>query len=153
MKLAITGHRKISDEDIDLVRKTIRDLASHSNNDTFILGGALGVDLEALDELLLLKQDGVNVNITVVLPSTLSSTPNHSRKLIEKSIDLISLEEMGLDPSNKGSYLKRNNRMLELADGLIVFWNGDPFTGTGYTLRKAYDLDKKVAVFTLGATQ
>lgn len=128
MRLAITGHRETNPAYHDMIVEAIRTqiLRGHS----LVLGGALGVDHLALR--LAIEH---NAETTVVLPGTIASAPNATRTLLESSC--VSVVELGLDLSERGSYLTRNIAMLGMADALLAVWSGNHATGTGYTVNQA----------------
>lgn len=134
----VTGHRHMTNRKIiaAAVRSCARALGEPHG---WVFGGALGVDTIALEEV---TRAGVAAHTIVVLPNTLAHAPVASRAAIEACRPTII--ELHMDPSNRASYLRRNDYMLDMSRHVLAFYDGDPRSGTGYTVRRAEQLGLNV---------
>lgn len=136
--ITITGTRAIN-PDTNYVRVFDQFLLPFVDTDAeFYVGGALGIDTEALRWLVAY----VSNRVTVVVPNLLESQPVRAQEAIHQALEsnknrLIELN----NPLNTASYYTRNRWMVDRADLVIGFPNrkSQNLGGTAYTLRYATD--------------
>lgn len=167
-KIAVSGTWKETSSDVEAdVRKAVRSLVAEGNN--LVVGGALGVDYYAIDEMLAL--DTSATRLIVVLPTTLAEyskrvsewatkeQSEEARRRAERLIETLqklkatreaALEEEANVPASEitdNDYLSCNNRIVELSDELMAFQvNGS--NGTQDAIDKMRAAGKPVSVRT-----
>jgi DNA helicase HerA-like ATPase len=134
------------------VREKVKQIVQRG--DGIISGGALGVDFFALDEAL--KYDQKAEKIKIFLPTSLKIYKKHffkrakegvitkdqAEELIEKLEFLKKINPKALDEDedekivSKGTYFKRNQKIVDHADRLIAFWVNQS-SGTGDAIDRA----------------
>lgn len=159
---AITGHRPTRfcfgyNEDHPLCKEIkerlfeqFQMLHDRENVQTFFVGGALGVDMWAGEQLLALKEKSgyENIEIIVAIPFVGhdSKWPEQSQKrlksLIQKATNCIVVSQ----EANTASYKKRNYYMVDHADFLVgVFDNAKQMrSGTAQTVNYALRQGKQI---------
>lgn len=161
---AITGHRPIRfcfgyNENLPLCKKIkeclfeqFKMLHDKESVGTFFVGGALGVDMWAGEELLTLKEKAgyEDIEIIVVLPfiGHDSKWPEQSKKrlknLIQKATGCIIVSQ----DANTSSYKKRNYYLVDHAEYLVgVFDNKRNMrSGTAQTVNYALRQGKQITL-------
>lgn len=160
--VAISGTWKNTNEQVE--KDVHREVAALlKQGDGIVVGGALGVDLFALDEVL--TQEAYN-KIKVCLPVTLSLYATHYRMRAQEGV--VTKEEVehlihqlellySKNPNafventnntqiNKETYFERNTKIAELSSKLIAF-QVNKSEGTQDTIDKACGMGKEVRVF------
>jgi hypothetical protein len=140
--VSITGHRSLSPTDKTIVRKGIQALVNNKTIDAIYLGGARGVDTEALKAALELRTDK-RPWLTVVLPDTISDQPLDTREWTRKADEIIELRNPITKDNKYVSYRIRNQYLVDICMFLVAFFNGDYRSGTGQAVRMA----EKVGLF------
>lgn len=125
-------------------------LHSRENVQTFFVGGALGVDMWAGEQLLALKEKSGYENIEIIVAISFvghdSKWPEQSQKrlksLIQKATNCIVVSQ----EANTASYKKRNYYMVDHADFLVgVFDNAKQMrSGTAQTVNYALRQGKQI---------
>jgi hypothetical protein len=157
-KIAISGSWRIQTPEVERdVRSCVR--RHIDQGDAIVTGGALGVDSVATDEVLLSSQFQPQ-QLTVILPTSLSTYSAHYRKRAEEGVirqeqaeTLIAqleqvqrratLVELPNTQVNQETYYQRNTAVLEASTELAAFQvNGSP--GTQDTIDKAVALGMPV---------
>lgn len=93
-------------------------------------GGARGTDTLALRAAHTYRGDRSTPRLVVYLPCTRGVAPREARSSLSLADEVI---EMGGNPGDKGSYLRRNVRMTAGADMLLAFADGET-GGTGHAI-------------------
>lgn len=159
---AITGHRPtrfcfgynenhpLCKEIKERLFEQFQMLYDRENVQTFFVGGALGVDMWAGEQLLALKEKSgyENIEIIVAIPfvSHDSKWPEQSQKrlksLIQRATNCIVVSQ----EANTASYKKRNCYMVDHADFLVgVFDNAKQMrSGTAQTVNYALRQGKQI---------
>lgn len=146
MIIAITGHRDIKKEDIDICYKKLYEVLSYKNVDEILFGGARGIDTCALECAYKIREElSIQVKLTVIVPFKLKDQPVNARRCAEKYADRIIELEL---PYSKGAYLRRNDELIRHADMILAFYRGKD-GGTEYTIKKAIESGKKVKVYSI----
>ncbi len=144
----VTGYEcdsRIADTEFVMAKRQYRE-----NVQTFFVGGALGVDMWAGEQLLALKEKSgyENIEIIVAIPFVGhdSKWPEQSQKrlksLIQKATNCIVVSQ----EANTASYKKRNYYMVDHADFLVgVFDNAKQMrSGTAQTVNYALRQGKQI---------
>jgi len=162
--VAISGSwKKVNKVIKEKVNQTVREIISRG--DGILVGGALGVDFIATNEVL--KLDSNAKKIKIFLPATIEIFSAHLRKRAKEGVitekqaeDLILqlnkirdinhsavIENKDNKVINERVYHQRNSKIIKAADELIAFWvNKTP--GTKDTIEKAHKKGIPVKVFT-----
>ena len=109
----------------------------------FLCGMASGFDLFAAQRVLRLRRSGMlpeSVGVVAVLPY-----PDHSwdisgerwKRAYQEVLQCACDQVVVTQEKRKDSFRKRNEYLVRNADILIAYWNHDPRTGTGQTVRMA----------------
>lgn len=170
MKACFTGHRPnkleggydyYSSPNIALgrqIRKVCIELIEKHNVDTFICGGALGVDQMAFMVCNKLKEKYPNIKIVLAMPFEKQSANwiNESKKLLEKHIELAdevvyvdelpkyTIKNLPIKEYNPAKMQKRNEYMVDNSDFVVAVWNGDTSGGTANCVRYAQSKNKEI---------
>ena len=155
--IAVTGHRpprfggydERSNDTIIAVKRSpeqVVDLLVEAGAETFISGVALGVDTWAAEAVLGWKKRHPQIRLMCAVPHEnvevkwppASQTRFHS---ILKRADRVVLVSKGDYSPEK--LLKRNEWMIDHADGLLAVWDGSP-GGTAHTVHYAESVGKPV---------
>ena len=137
--LAVTGHRILKkDFSKEIVKSNLKKIIE-SGYDIFLVGMAIGFDLacyEALDEL---KKEYDFIKLTAVIPcvNQADGYGEEDKKLYEKFVEKADYKVVISEKYTPNCMLKRNDFMLENADGLYAYYNGVKRSGTYYTLSRA----------------
>ncbi|HCC06098.1 TPA: hypothetical protein DEP94_01920 [Candidatus Nomurabacteria bacterium] len=150
--IIFTGTWKNTNEEVEHdVRESVREVLAHG--DGIITGGALGVDLFCMDEVL--KINLTCTHLRVILPSKLDLYLEHYAKRIteniitkekyeelEKTLQAIqkinpsALVEMHFTKIDSESYAERDNEEVKYGDGVHAFQVNDS-NGTQHTIDSA----------------
>lgn len=147
MKIAITGSRNIPDGGEEVICERMNDLVDSEEVETIYFGGARGSDtvaLQAAGE----KRSGAQPKLVGVVPWKIEDQPNAGQETLEDCADSIVELEHDTPVGITRGYRARNAEMIERADELIAFWNGNP-GGTKNTIDTARDRKKTVDVVKL----
>ncbi|MBI5126358.1 MAG: hypothetical protein HZA80_01165 [Candidatus Taylorbacteria bacterium] len=160
--IAISGTWQKVNQDVESdVRREVKNIIA--KGDGIVIGGALGVDLFALNEALL---NNAGLRIKVCLPVRLPRYAEHYRMrakegvitleqaeyLIEQLEKLYKLNPIAFIENstnteiNKDTYFERNTKIAELSDELLAF-QVNKSEGTQDTIDKARGRGKPVKVF------
>lgn len=160
--IAISGTWQKVNQDVESdVRREVKNIIA--KGDGIVIGGALGVDLFALNEALL---NNAGLRIKVCLPVSLPRYVEHYRMrakegvitleqaeyLIEQLEKLYKLNPIAFIKNstnteiNKDTYFERNIKIAELSDELLAF-QVNKSEGTQDTIDKARGRGKPVKVF------
>lgn len=154
-----TGHRpdKLGGYDYNseknlLIKKYLKkeciDLILTKNVDTFVFGGALGIDQMAFDVVYELKNTYTNLKLIIAVPfsSQDSNWPDKSSKYyrsqLRKANEIIyvdTLDSYKIKGYEEGKYYpakmqKRNEYMVDISDYIIAYYDGSS-GGTGNCLK------------------
>ena len=158
---AITGHRpeKLGFAALDascmeymqfrgeLVRKICR--LSENGVDTFIVGGARGVDTWAMEAISMLKYVNPSVRMIAALPYVGhnpyrdESERRHYCELCSRCDKIVYIYQ-AYHPS---CFHARNRWMVDHAAQLLAVWNGENTGGTAYTVRYAQKSGRTIHIF------
>lgn len=108
----------------------------------FYLGGAAGIDTEALNWLAVHSR----ADLSVVVPCTVAAQPSRAAEAItrwDQRGRLASIVELGAPELGTPSYHARNRWMVDRSGFVIGFLRGkEPTSGTWYTLNYAAEQGK-----------
>ena len=141
-----TGHRVLgSGFDKQRLRREIEALISKGVK-IFIAGGALGFDTEAATEVILQKMKGKDVKLYIYAPCLDQDKYwGPSQKTLYKTIlERADLVDMPNTPYTSQCMKTRNYKMVDDADYVIAYYNGEFKSGTGQTVRYAKKSGKQV---------
>jgi predicted Rossmann fold nucleotide-binding protein DprA/Smf involved in DNA uptake len=162
--VGISGTWQLTSPEVEAdVRNAVRALLNDGNG--IITGGALGVDLFAMNEVIQCNLEKERVKICLPVPFDLYK--NHYRKRafegvithgqaeglistlkrIYASNDTAIIEDTRFTACDKESYYARNGTIVDLSDELYAFQVNNS-SGTGDTIEKARSQNKKVTLFT-----
>ena len=130
MILAVSGIRDLDPRDVAVVEMETLEAVATLRPESMLFGGARGSDTVALRAACDLPLRKV-----VVVPGRLVQQPQEARAVAQRCADEV--EELGLDLRNKGSFLERNDWMLDRATRLLAFTDGSYRGGTRYTILEA----------------
>lgn len=116
----------------------------------FLCGMASGFDLFAAQRVLRMRRSGIlpeNVGVVAVLPY-----PNHCwdisgerwKNAYQEVLQCACDQAVVTKEKKKDSFKKRNEYLVQNADILLAYWNHDPRTGTGQTVRMATEAGRSV---------
>lgn len=143
MKIAVTGHRpgRIRGKEGE-IKKWIRDILKQEKEKnggkvSLISGMAEGVDQIAA--LAALSED-IKLKCYFAYKHKLSDI---EQTIADKAAEVLFLE----DKYSGGCFLRRDRRMIEDCDLLLVVWDGKPNGGTYYTYTNALERGKPILMF------
>lgn len=145
---SFTGHRAIEphhrDAISDLVARAVKYAYDEGCRD-FYLGGALGFDTVAAQEVLLFRLSHHDVKMHLVLPcrDQASGWGNNQLEMYEYLLSRADTVEYVCDLYNPSCMRKRNARLAELCDIMIAYL-GHTRSGASQTVRMATELGKRV---------
>ena len=145
--VAITGHRVLSPQKIEVVHSAMHSLLKNDSVDRVLFGGAVGADSEALRACLFFRQKlGKQIQLVVVTPDTVDQQPVQVQVWIKQADEVIELKNLITSEDHYNSYHIRNRYLVENAEIVIAFFNGQYNSGTGHAMRHAKLLGKKLAI-------
>ncbi len=143
--VCFTGHRKLPISKLEIIKSQleiqIKDFINQGA-EVFIDGGAIGFDLLAAECVINIKK----IKLFLVLPCE-----DQSQQW--KYEDIARYENIKSQADNiqyisrsyyKGCMLDRNKNMVDRSDAVIAYFNGNPHTGTSFTLKYAQGKSKKI---------
>ena len=149
-KVFFTGHRKNIPNDADMVILTAILLKLISDGTTdFYAGGALGWDMICAYAVLKMREKYPDVKLHLVLPcppaeQTAGWDVYHKEKY-QKILEAADSVEIVSDHYDKNCMKKRNERLVELGDVCVCYYNKKRIrSGTGQTVRIAEKQGKKI---------
>ena len=128
--LAISGMRDITPAGAETVTRTMRRALSVLHPTIVNFGGARGVDTIALKAIA-----SSSVTLIVYLPATRQDAPTEAYLSLPLADRVIELKG---DPSRPKTYLDRNSKMLENANALLAFTDGQRKGGTWDAIKKTW---------------
>lgn len=141
--IAFTGHRKlkpgITKQELTEKLDTAITDAYHQGYKAFITGMADGFDLLAGEAVLRVKETFLDLELNCVIPfrgQEACFSPEDKLRyfgLLSRSSSTYYLSDEYCD----GSFLHRNDYMLERCSKVIAYFDGSVKCGTGYTVRRA----------------
>ena len=146
---AVTGHRDLPDNfDRQKLKKKLEEIVS-SGYEIFLIGMAVGFDLECFSVLAELKEEGKNVKICAVIPCSDQSKyfSKENKALYDKclaSADYIAEEERTYF---KNCMLLRDDYLIKNCSLLFAYHDGRTNGGTYYTINKAIKNNIKIINF------
>ncbi len=139
MNIAFTGHR---DFDGDICGATLRGAIIEGVEGgavDFYSGMAVGFDLAAAEVVLALRDEGHIVRLHCVLPykgQALHYSPKDQARydsVLRRADDVVVLA----DEYSCDVFFRRNDYLVERADLIIAYFDGEQRGGTAYTIRRA----------------
>ena len=127
------------------LKRLIKGLINKKSVTHFISGGALGVDMWAMEIIFELKEEYPNITLEVSIPCR-SQADRWNCKSQERYSRLISLcdkKTFVQEQYTADCMMKRNKYMVDNSDYVIAIWNGKP-SGTGKTIHYTIDNSKPV---------
>ena len=163
--VCFTGHRpqKLGGSEqtpiADFVKRSLRDAIERAIKrriDTFISGGALGVDQWAAEIVLgiralkikesYLRESNIKLIVAQPFPSQSAKWPQDARrrydKILQKADRIVAVSD---DPYAAWKMQKRNEWMVDNSDAVIAIWDGTP-GGPANTVDYARKLGRSVLV-------
>lgn len=112
----------------------------------FIDGGAIGFDLLAAECVINIKKECPEIKLFLVLPCEDQSQQwKHENIARYENIKAQADNIQYISRSYyKGCMLDRNKNMVNRSDAVIAYFNGNPHTGTSFTLKYAQGKSKKI---------
>jgi len=136
--IAITGHRpRALPHDADRhIRAGVREVVDQYPGVTWLVGGAIGADQIATDELLTLGERVVLVLPFAPLVQSARWSQHQKGTYLGHLLQVAEVQVLRrhYDPAG---YRERNQWMVKRADLLLAFWNQKPGSGTAATVRLA----------------
>lgn len=117
----------------------------------FISGGALGVDQDFAKAVLKAKKRYADIKLEIAVPCITQATRwGKIEKLryfyiLRQADDVVILSEY----YTKLCMLKRNEYMVDKADVVLAYWNGEENGGTWYTINYAKKTNKQLIIINL----
>jgi phosphoribosylpyrophosphate synthetase len=130
MIVAITGIRDLAPESESWVWATMEDLVTDPKVKEIRFGGARGSDTIALNAAGNART-GDRPKLVVMVPGKVEHQPPYARDVVRTWADEV--KELGLNLKLPSSYIIRNRRLVDGADVLVAFWDGEK-GGTSYTI-------------------
>lgn len=139
--IAFTGHREIDPNDLDKIHAgldTLSQIAAMTHDLFFQSGGAKGFDSMVYDELGGWPQHMLHIPF------------EYQREELDPHPDIIECERCPsglyrpLSRADNHFYQDRNEHMVDLADEVICYWNGEEKGGTWNTIKYARKMGKPV---------
>jgi hypothetical protein len=133
---SVTAHRDLAASDHAVIHKAMQTLVLHPDVDAIYFGGARGGDTVALQAALYFRTDQ-RPWLTVVVPDKLKNQPVETHFWTGKADEVIELGNPITKTDHFLSYTIRDRYLVDVASYLVAFFNGNPKTGTGKTVRMA----------------
>jgi hypothetical protein len=158
--VAITGHRKLSPADAALVTARVEALIYDVRPAAVIFGGAVGVDTVALAAAQHHRSYGGHTvrahrsRLVVIVPDVVRAQPHEAREAIRLyADDVVETRNAITSADGWAAYRLRNEAMVNRADVVLAFWDGDTRTGTGSCVAYAARMGREVWVETIGGAR
>lgn len=142
--VSITGSREFDIRESRLIHAAIAEIVSNPFVREIRFGGALGVDTLALREAIRYTR---RPRLVVVVPGMIWQQPGYAAGMARAADEIV---ELGLPYSDSNRYRKHNQHLVDAADMLWVFWNGDECSGPAMTMRMAKKKGIPVNVVRIG---
>lgn len=137
--LVISGHRELLPEDVLVVQREVELFLGFDDFDTWVFGGARGVDTLALAHVLQLRGVASRPRLLVVVPNTVTQQPTETRAVTLQADLVVELRHPITREDNFWALHHRNEFMIDWVapEGhLLAFWNGQP-SGTRNAIQYA----------------
>ena len=143
----VTGHRSISPEMEDFVKKELRKeiiLAINDGYTHFISGFAIGTDLIFADIVVEQKTEHPYITLEAAIPygRRLETSDIEFNRLIEQCDAVVVKSEQ----YTKNCFFIRNLYMVENSERVIAVYDGRKNGGTAFTIRKARISQREVRI-------
>lgn len=148
--VVISGHRDISPDDLRKVWAGVKLLVANSSVDEIWVGGARGVDNEALKAALHYRGEAKRPKLVVVVPDRIQNQPSECWEWIRRADSVIELQHPITAADKYASYRNRNEFMLNHGSALVAFWSGNKKSGTGSAVNYAKRLNIPVKHLPIG---
>lgn len=142
--VCFTGHRKIKiNQDLaPHLEEILRKLIQEENAVEFYSGGAIGWDMLCAQTVLNLRNEFPHIKLNLILPCSNEEQTalwnELDKKLFMKILSAANSVEFTSDKYYNGCMKKRNQRLVELSDFCVCYYNiRNKFSGTGQTVRIA----------------
>lgn len=145
MKCVLTGHRNLIGFDEERMKKQLDELLS-KGVDTFYCGMAIGFDLTACNYLL----GKAKVIACVPYPNQDENFSDEEKKLYHDCLSRCDEKVVLCLSFRKDCYKIRNYYMVDEADIVYAFFNGNKRSGTAQTINYANKQGKKVFYYGIG---
>ncbi len=148
--LAFTGHRDIKESDRAELHKRLKDAVIESYKlgyRYFINGMALGFDMLAAEVVLDLRESYEDIHLiaAVPFPGQESRWPlgqqNRYNQILDEADEVFYVSSY----FERGCEMKRNRWMIDRANHLIAYFNGEPHGGTYFTYHRAEEQGKTIS--------
>lgn len=146
MNISVTGHRNF---DRELFAETLmQQILRLANGEQAVLwcGMAVGFDLAAAEATLELRRRGLNIRLHCVVPYVgqalfFSSEDLGRYEAVLRAADrVVTLAQ----EYSRDIFYRRNDYLVEMADVVLAYYDGERGSGTAYTVRRAHK--ERVAV-------
>ena len=142
--ICFTGHRniKISQDLAPHLEEILRKLIQEENAVEFYSGGAIGWDMLCAQTVLNLRNEFPHIRLNLILPcgneEQTALWNATDKKLFMEILSAADSIEFTSDKYYNGCMKKRNQRLVELSDCCVCYYNiRNKFSGTGQTVRMA----------------
>ncbi len=127
------------------LKRLIKGLIDKKNVAHFISGGALGVDMWAMEIVLELKEEYPNITLEAAIPCRSQADRWNSKSQVRynRLLSLCNKVTFVGERYTADCMMKRNKYMVDNSDYIVAVWNGTP-SGTGKTVAYAIEIDKTV---------
>ena len=146
---SFTGHRKIKAEHrgelVSLLDRAIAYMYENGCRD-FYAGGALGFDTLVAKQVIAFRIAHRDVRLHLVIPcqNQSASWSENDVRMYEYTLNVADTVEYISDRYFSGCMLRRNDRLIELSDATVAYYDGSERGGTAYTVRNAKKKGKTV---------
>lgn len=146
---AFTGHRSIDSSKIEEVRENVRREIKAlylKGVRIYLCGMALGFDMLAAEEVIVLKEKLPSLKLIAVIPFPEQhnrwrwNEKERYKNILAQADDSVLISQKYYD----GCYLKRNDYLIGHANNMLAYYNGNPKGGTFYTVRKSRKTGRNV---------
>ncbi len=142
--VCFTGHRSIKiNQDLALhLEEILRKLIQEENVVEFYSGGAIGCDTLCAQTVLKLRNEFPYIKLKLILPcgneEQTALWNDSDKKMFMEILSAADSVEFTSDKYYNGCMKKRNQRLVELSDCCVCYYNiRNKFSGTGQTVRIA----------------
>lgn len=135
---SVTGHRNISADQIDYVKKELRKeilLAIDDGCTHFISGFAEGADLYFADIVAGLKTENPGITLEAAIPYR--KRLEAKDKMFQRLIKLCDTVTVNTETYSKNCFMLRNLYLINNSERVIAVYDGREKGGTAFTVRKA----------------
>jgi len=135
--VSITAHRDLTEDDIKIIHGSMKALVSKAHIATVFFGGARGGDTEALRAALHFRGEHRRPRFVVVVPDTVANQPVSTQAWTRQADEVVELGYPISKDDGFAAYTARDQYLVDVADTVIAFFNGNYKTGTGKTVKMA----------------